>query len=94
MASVFPLRDVFIRRIWVRMHDNTTSNQEEPMSTDMPQPENPLQDPDIETVNPSEPMPGGDADGTDGDTVYTTDGDAADGGDADGTDGDASDPTT
>lgn len=71
-------------------------------------PNEPVSDEDIETLNAgvSAPQPGGDADGTDGDSTDvqdgdasdgdstdTTDGDASDGGDADGTDGDSTDTT-
>lgn len=53
-------------------------------------PDAPLNDDDIETVGStgSQPLPGGDADGTDGDG---TDGDSTDSTDGDGTDSDGTD---
>jgi hypothetical protein len=52
-------------------------------------PQEPLNDEEMVTSpSGSEPMPGGDADGTDSDATDTVDGDS---GDADGTDGDATD---
>jgi hypothetical protein len=56
-------------------------------------PNEPVADEDIETLAGSgtAPQPGGDADGTDGDSTDSTDGDASDGDSSDSTDGDASD---
>jgi hypothetical protein len=78
------------------MGTNVSSAQGAPpersvMTTTPENPDTPLQDTDLETVtgSTSQPMPGGDADGTDGDSSDSdgTDGDSSD---SDGTDGDSS----
>jgi hypothetical protein len=57
-------------------------------------PEEPLDDDAMATTPAGDAgLGGGDADGTDGDAMDSTDGDSSDGGDADGTDGDSSDST-